>query len=69
MTPEQFKHLSTGDLVRHINDKDIYVVTANFGSHITAVKTVDMTNPPEWVLVGKADYLPREQTENTAPLT
>lgn len=53
MTPEQFKKLKRGDYVRHVSPiyYPTYVVMGNYGDHVTAVRTVDMTNPAEWVLV------------------
>jgi hypothetical protein len=48
MTPAQLKGLERGDLVRHKSGGDAYVVTSNYGNHVTAVRTVDMTNPTEW---------------------
>jgi hypothetical protein len=56
MTEEQFKKLTTGDIVRLESNHTPYVVTANHGESITAVKTMNMTNPHEWVLVLKANY-------------
>jgi hypothetical protein len=51
MTPEQFHALQPGDIVRGIRSGEAYVVLANYGSRITAVRAVDMTNPDEWKLV------------------
>ena len=31
-----------------------FMVTDNFGERVTAVRTVDITNPLEWVLVQKS---------------
>lgn len=30
-------------------------VTGNYGDRVTAAQTVDLTNPPEWELVSKAN--------------
>lgn len=51
MTPEQLRALQPGDVVRHVLGSDAYVVTANYGSRVTAVRTVDMTNPAEWLII------------------
>jgi len=40
--------LQTGDVVRGRLSGKVYVVTANYGDHVTAVQTADITNPPEW---------------------
>jgi hypothetical protein len=48
----QFDKILPGTLVRHkSNPSDVYVVTQHFGTRITAVRTVDMTNPIEWEIV------------------
>lgn len=46
----KLKELKTGDIVRHKGKGEAYVVTSNFGDRVTAVRTVDITNAPEWVL-------------------
>lgn len=48
MTPKQHKSLRPGDLIRHKSGNESYVVTANDGTRVTAVRTVDVTNPAEW---------------------
>jgi hypothetical protein len=57
MTKEEFENLEPGDLVRHVMSdqySSTYVVTSNYGgSHIIAVKTVDISDPNEWELVLK----------------
>ncbi len=54
MSPEEFKKLSTGDIVRHQHESRSVVVTENLGDHVTAVRTFELTNPHEWVLIFKA---------------
>ena len=54
MTNDEMKNLQPGDIVRHKSGASGYVVTANYRSRVTAVCTVDITNPIEWVLVQKA---------------
>ena len=52
MTKTQFKKLKPGDLVRHVlSGSTAYVVTANYGERVTAVRTMDLTNPSEWIKV------------------
>lgn len=48
MNRENLSLLKRGDLVRHKHDHRAYVVTGNYGNHVTAVSSVDMTNPSEW---------------------
>jgi hypothetical protein len=43
--------LKEGDIIRHVSATLGYeslIVTANHGAHVTAVRTQDITNPPEW---------------------
>lgn len=53
---ERLEDLQPGDIVRHrvAGDKS-YVVTANYGDRITAVHTVDITNPAEWVVLKNSE--------------
>lgn len=53
MSPEEMRGLTPGDLVRHQGDPRVYVVHGNYGDRVTAARTVDLTNPSEWVLVKK----------------
>ena len=55
MTGEEFASLKVGDIVRGKSSHQAYVVTAHYGSRVTAVKTVDLTNPAEWDLVWQAE--------------
>lgn len=57
MTSEEMKQLNVGDLIRHAGvSPHGLVVTGNYGNHITAVRTVDISNPIEWILVAKASH-------------
>ena len=56
MLHSTFTHLHEGDLVRHVNGQAIYVVHANYGDHVTAVRTVDISNEAEWLLIYKASH-------------
>ena len=56
MNKKEFKQLERGDLVCHATAHDIYIVTANYGDRITAIRSQDLTNPREWELVAKATY-------------
>lgn len=55
MKEEDFKKLQIGDIVKGQFSGEIFVVTGNYGSHITAVKSVDMTHPQDWELIRKAE--------------
>ena len=43
--------LQPGMIVRGRTSGDWYVVTANYGDRVTAVRTQDITNPDEWLIV------------------
>lgn len=55
MTKAELNGLNTGDIIKGATG-NVYVVLANYGSHITAVRTVDVTNESEWSLVAKASH-------------
>lgn len=42
------KSCPPGTLVRSKLTGTVYIVTANYGGRLTAVKTVDVMNPSEW---------------------
>jgi hypothetical protein len=50
MKPEEMQNLKPGDVIRHKGDSNGYIVTANYLSRVTAVRTTDVTNPAEWDL-------------------
>jgi len=60
MTREELSALNPGDIVRHVNDAEAYIVVANYGSHVTAIRATELTNPPEWDLIFKAELKPRK---------
>lgn len=51
---EKLSDLQPGDIIQGRSSGDSFVVTANYGSHVTAVRTVDITNPDEWLVVRSA---------------
>ncbi len=59
MTKEDLKNLNKGDLVKGKSSGKtfiVFIVDYKYGSRLTAVETVDITNPDEWDLIFKADY-------------
>ena len=54
MTSEEFHNLQSGDVVRGLVSGLGFLVMDNFGDRVPAVRTVDITNPLEWVLVRKS---------------
>ena len=53
MNRKEFNNLISGDIIKHKSDHKCYVITAHYGNRITAVTSVDLTNPIEWELVCK----------------
>lgn len=53
MTFRDFESLERGDVIRHKIGGDSFIVDANHGDRITAVRTIDVTNPVEWDIVRK----------------
>lgn len=52
MTQEELQRLQPGDIVANLgHPSTLYIVTANYGDRVTAVKTVDITNPSGWSLL------------------
>lgn len=41
-----------GLMVKHKLHDDVYIIHANYGDRATAVRTVDITNPNEWEIIG-----------------
>lgn len=59
MTAKEMRQLGQGDVIRSLTNNGraaYYIVTGNYGSHVTAVSTVDVTNEVEWELVLKARH-------------
>lgn len=54
MTRKTFQALEVGDIVRHTGTDLTYLVTGNYGDHVSAVRAVDMTHPNEWEVVIKS---------------
>ncbi len=66
MNIDEMKSLDVGDIIKHAGTgNSCYVVTGNYGGRVTAVKTVDVTNPSEWILRVKVEErsVNREESE------
>jgi hypothetical protein len=48
---ESIADLKPGDIIRGKSSGQVYVVTANYGNHVTAVASADVTNPGEWLVM------------------
>lgn len=46
---------TVGDIIRHKSEGKALIVTGIYGDHVTAVRSVDVTNPIEWEVL-KKDY-------------
>lgn len=55
MSEAQFAQLSCGDIVRHATG-ETWVIMANYGGRMTAVRTMDIHNRTEWQLLFKSNY-------------
>jgi hypothetical protein len=51
MTREEMRNLKPGQLIRHKHASEAVVVTANYGTRLTAVRTYDVLNPKEWDVI------------------
>lgn len=51
MTQEEFKNLREGDIIQGQFQQEAYIVTGNYGSHVTVVRTLDITNYYEWQVI------------------
>lgn len=58
MTTHDLQNLQPGDIIVSQRTKAAYIVTGNYGTHVVAVRTVDVTHAPEWDLASKAQHAP-----------
>jgi hypothetical protein len=49
--PVSLRRFQTGAIIRHKNGADGYIVTANYGGHAVAVRTITVSNPSEWDVI------------------
>jgi hypothetical protein len=54
--------LREGDCIQSTLTGQTYLVTGNYGTHVTAVCTVDVTHANEWDLVYRVLSIAREET-------
>lgn len=54
MDAKIFQKLKPGDIIKHFDDNRAFVVTGNYGGRVTAVSSVDLTNPSEWEVIHTA---------------
>lgn len=52
----EFYNLERGDIITSKLTDEVAIVTGDYGSRITAVKTFDITNPVEWSVTLKANH-------------
>ncbi len=48
---QSLDQLKVGSIIRHKSGGPGYVVTGNYGPHVTAVCSKDISNPSEWVQI------------------
>lgn len=48
---DHIAQLETGDIIRGKSSGEAYVVTAQYGSHASAVKTIDVSHASEWLVM------------------
>lgn len=53
MTKDEFAYLQTGDVVRPKGSDKAYVVMDHYGDRVTVVRTSEISNPDEWLLIRK----------------
>ena len=51
MTRDEFLNLQPGDLILSKSGERSLIVTGNYGNKVTAIMTIDITNPEEWQLI------------------
>lgn len=47
--------IKRGDIIRHISGGESFIVDANYGTHVTAVTSKDITSPCEWVVLREVE--------------
>lgn len=67
MNKTEFMQLREGDIVQGKSSCLGYVVVANYGNHVLVVRSMEITNPDEWVLIQKAVEQGLHPTSETLP--
>lgn len=49
------RDIAHGDVLRHRGSDVAYLVTGNYGDRVTAVRTVDVANPCEWLVMREGE--------------
>jgi hypothetical protein len=57
---QNLSDLRPGDIIRPKHGDINFVVTANYGNRVTAVKTADVTNPIEWEVMNEEKSNPKQ---------
>lgn len=58
MTAQEMRDLKQGDVVVSLVTGLTYMVVANYGNRVTAVRIADITNPCEWKITARANTEP-----------
>jgi len=58
MTEADLRELEPGALISHQSGGPVYMVTGCYGGRVTAVRTVDVTNAAEWLVLSPPYPLP-----------
>ncbi len=53
MTDGVLKNLKVGDIVRHVDSAHSMVITDDYGDTKIAVRTTELSNGMEWILIKK----------------
>jgi len=56
MTPDEYKDLKEGDIIRHILHSEAYVIVGRINDDLYAARIITVTHPNEWELIAKSAY-------------
>jgi hypothetical protein len=65
MSTDELHALREGDCIQSKLTGQTYLVTGNYGMHVTAVCTVDVTHASEWTLVSRVIHRGETPQEDT----
>lgn len=64
MTKNEFEHLKPGQMVQNKKDnKWAFIVQQNFGTRVTATRTIEINNPEDWDVVTEVKHKEEEKGE------